>query len=141
MMITLEDTITFDYTFKTDNQQMGESHNFTTTLNNEKLLRCIRNFFSTLVEKEKEEVINKTTNLIISPKDAFGEKHAELISAIPKTMMEGYKVDDHVLLHTEDGKELPGIIKEENDTTFIVDCNHPLADKTFEVELTIRNIE
>ena len=43
--------------------------------------------------------------------------------------------------HTEDGKELPGIIKEENDTTFIVDCNHPLADKTLEVELTIRNIE
>jgi len=34
-----------------------------------------------------------------------------------------------------------GQVKSENEDTFIVDCNHPLVDKTLEVNIEILSVE
>jgi len=140
-MITSESNITINYIFKTDGHQVGETNKLTTIPTNEGLIIGVRDYLTSLINKLPEEVINQTTNLTLSPEESFGVKNPEMITAVPKTMLEGYKLNDNIIIHTTDGKDWPGIIKEENKDTFIVDCNHPLASKTIEVDITIIEVK
>jgi len=101
----------------------------------------IADFLLTLCEKEKEEVIGKKISLTIEPEKAYGLRQKNLIGAIPKTLMSENKVNDYVTLNLKDGNKLSGQVKSENEDTFIVDCNHPLVDKTLEVNIEILSVE
>ena len=104
-------------------------------------IQGITDFLLTLCEKENKEVIGKKISLVIDPDKAYGLRQKNLIGAIPKTLMLENKINDYVTLNLKDGSKLSGQIKSENDDTFIVDCNHPLVDKTLEVDIEILNVE
>ena len=47
------------------------------------------------------------------------------------------RVGDNVDLSFKDGSVVQGLVKSENDDTFIVDCNHPLVNKELIVDIEI----
>ena len=49
-------------------------------------------------------------------------------------------VDDKIMLNLTTGESMYGSIMEEKEDTFIVDCNHPLADKSLVIDIEIVDV-
>lgn len=79
-----------------------------------------------------------TLNASIEPKDGYGERHDELMQAVPKSMFEGMEIEVGMQFRasTDDGDQSVMII-EIQDEEVIVDGNHPLSGITlnFDVEI------
>lgn len=75
----------------------------------------------------------------IAPADAYGERHEQLVQAVPKNMFEGMDVAPGMRFRAAgpDGREQPVIILEVTDEEVVVDGNHPLSgiELSFEVEV------
>ena len=77
--------------------------------------------------------------------EAFGERSAELVQRVKKTVLEehgdadaDYRVGDVVRFPTPDGQaSFAGVVREVEDDVLVFDFNHPLAGRpvTFDVEL------
>ncbi|HEY5147181.1 MAG TPA: hypothetical protein VII82_10455, partial [Polyangiaceae bacterium] len=75
----------------------------------------------------------------------FGERSAELVQRVKKTVLEehgdadaDYRVGDVVRFPTPDGQaSFAGVVREVEDDVLVFDFNHPLAGRpvTFDVEL------
>ena len=79
-----------------------------------------------------------TLSASIEPKDGYGERHDELMQAVPKSMFEGMEIEVGMQFRasTDDGDQSVMII-EIQDEEVIVDGNHPLSGITlnFDVEI------
>ncbi len=79
-----------------------------------------------------------TLSASIEPKDGYGERHNELMQAVPKSMFEGMEIEVGMQFRasTDDGDQSVMII-EIQDEEVIVDGNHPLSGITlnFDVEI------
>lgn len=77
----------------------------------------------------------------IAPADAYGERHDQLVQAVPKSMFEGMDVAVGMRFRAAgpDGREQPVIIIDVTDDEVVVDGNHPLAgiELSFEVEIVL----
>tara|TARA_R110002153_G_scaffold53487_1_gene149108 strand:- start:368 stop:853 length:486 start_codon:yes stop_codon:yes gene_type:complete len=74
----------------------------------------------------------------IPPNLAYGERHEELVQAVPKTMFEDMEINPGMTFRatTDDGEQSVMII-DVNDDEVVVDGNHPLSGLTlnFDVEV------
>ncbi|MGX2972634.1 FKBP-type peptidyl-prolyl cis-trans isomerase [Helicobacter sp. T3_23-1059] len=79
-------------------------------------------------------------NLSIAPEDAYGIYQPDFLQEVPKEQFEGISLSKGMTLfgQAEDGQTVQVIVKDFNDSSVIVDYNHPLAGKTllFDVEIT-----
>jgi len=74
----------------------------------------------------------------IPAEKAYGERHDNLVQAVPKSMFEGMDVDVGMSFRaTTDEGEQSVVIIDMTDDDVVVDGNHPLAgiDLTFDVEI------
>jgi len=80
-----------------------------------------------------------TTN--IAPEKAYGMSRDELIMEVPKdNVPEGIKVGDMLQATNADGKQINVFVNEINETTAVVDANHPLSGKELEFDIEIVEI-
>lgn len=77
----------------------------------------------------------------IAAADAYGERHDQLVQAVPKSMFEGMDVAVGMRFRASgpDGHEQPVIIIDVTDDEVVVDGNHPLAgiELSFDVEVVL----
>jgi FKBP-type peptidyl-prolyl cis-trans isomerase SlpA len=75
----------------------------------------------------------------VLPENAFGQPNPQNMQIIPRSQFVGMELSENLLVIFNDAAntELPGIVKEFDDTQVTIDFNHPLAGKTltFEVEI------
>ncbi|MBT0585790.1 FKBP-type peptidyl-prolyl cis-trans isomerase [Alteromonas oceanisediminis] len=87
-----------------------------------------------LSDKSKGDSFNVT----IPPEKAYGERHENLMQAVPKSMFEGMDVEVGMSFRaTTDGGDQSVTIIDVSDDEVVVDGNHPLAgiELTFDVEI------
>jgi FKBP-type peptidyl-prolyl cis-trans isomerase SlyD len=95
-----------------------------------------------MIEGLEDELEGKTDGdkfvTDIPPKHAYGERHEELVQAVPKTMFENMEINPGMTFRatTDDGEQSVMII-DVNDDDVIIDGNHPLSGLTlnFDVEV------
>ncbi|GGW65196.1 FKBP-type peptidyl-prolyl cis-trans isomerase [Alishewanella tabrizica] len=77
----------------------------------------------------------------IAAADAYGERHDQLVQAVPKSMFEGMDVAVGMRFRASgpDGREQPVIIIDVTEEEVVVDGNHPLAgiELRFDVEVVL----
>lgn len=79
--------------------------------------------------------------VMLFPNEAFGEAHPANIYQIPKIqlakMADEYEVGTIILFAQPNGKQMPGIVREIQETEVTIDFNHPLAGQVvlFDVEI------
>ena len=75
----------------------------------------------------------------IAAADAYGERHDQLVQAVPRSMFEGMDVAVGMRFRASgpDGREQPVIIIDVSEEEVVVDGNHPLAgfELQFDVEV------
>lgn len=84
--------------------------------------------------------IGDTETTTLSPEEAYGPRHDELIMEVPKNQFpENVPMEENVELEVplEEGGSIDAIISNVGDDEVTIDANHPLAGKklTFEIEL------
>jgi FKBP-type peptidyl-prolyl cis-trans isomerase SlyD len=95
-----------------------------------------------LIQGLEDELLGKAVGdkfvIDIAPDLAYGERHEELVQAVPKSMFEGMDVNPGMTFRaTTDEGEQSVMIIDVNDENIIVDGNHPLSGLTlnFDVEI------
>ena len=139
-MIKIGDKVKISYIIKVEDSSVEEVNDKILTIGDENILNGINKFLLKLCDKNKEDVVGIKKKLNIKPVDAFGEKKNDLIVAIPKDMVGDNTVDDKIMLNLTTGESMYGSIMEEKEDTFIVDCNHPLADKSLVIDIEIVDV-
>lgn len=74
----------------------------------------------------------------VAAADAYGERHEQLIQAVPKTMFEGMEVEVGLQFRaTSEAGEQSVVVVDVSEDQVVVDGNHPLAgqDLSFDVEV------
>jgi FKBP-type peptidyl-prolyl cis-trans isomerase 2 len=84
--------------------------------------------------------INEKKTIVIPCAEAYGESIAEMIQEVPKSQLPPDltpEVGMGLTTTTPDGHEIQLVVTEVNETSIVVDANHPLAgqDLTFEIEV------
>ncbi|STO97260.1 peptidylprolyl isomerase [Helicobacter canis] len=78
-------------------------------------------------------------NLSIAPEDAYGVYQADFVQEVPKDQFDGIVLEKGMTLfgQAEDGQTVQVVVKDFNDSSVMIDYNHPLAGKTllFDVEI------
>lgn len=129
-----------NYKVEVDNVLMEEKTNFTINPKKDNLLKGVEDYINTLSKKEPSDIIGKKQKLILSPTEAYGHYQTNLVGSIPKELNKGIKTGDNILITLKNDKTYNGVVKKEVNDHYVVDCNHPLADKTLRVELEITDI-
>jgi len=95
-----------------------------------------------LIQGLEDELEGKTVGdkfvIDIAPNLAYGERHEELVQAVPKLMFEDMEINPGMTFRaTTDDGEQSVMILDINDEEVIVDGNHPLSGLTlnFSVEV------
>lgn len=87
-----------------------------------------------IIDKEAGDTLSVT----VEPQQGYGERHDELMQAVPKSMFDGMEIDVGMQFRasTDDGDQMVMII-DIQDEEVIVDGNHPLSGITlhFDVEI------
>ena len=130
-----------NYKVEVDNVLMEEKTNFIINPKKDNLLKGVEDYINTLSKKEPSDIIGKKQKLILSPTEAYGHYQTNLVGSIPKELNKGIKTGDNILITLKNDKTYNGVVKKEVNDHYVVDCNHPLADKTLRVELEITDIK
>lgn len=78
-------------------------------------------------------------SIAIEPEHGFGQPNPQNVQIMPRSNFEGMELSDGLLIIFNDAAnaELPGVVKQFDDSQVTIDFNHPLAGKrlTFDVEI------
>ena len=78
-------------------------------------------------------------SIAIEPEHGFGQPNPQNVQVMPRGNFAGMELSEGLLIIFNDAAnaELPGVVKQFDDTQVTIDFNHPLAGKrlTFEVEI------
>lgn len=98
-----------------------------------------------LIQGLEDELEGKTGGdkfvIDIAPHLAYGERHEELVQAVPMSMFEGMEVNPGMTFRatTDDGEQSVMII-DVNDEEVIVDGNHPLSGLTLNFDVEVLDV-
>jgi FKBP-type peptidyl-prolyl cis-trans isomerase SlyD len=86
--------------------------------------------------------IGQKGEVVVEPKDAYGELNPEAMQEVPKDQFAGIDLEEGMTLYGqgEDGSTVQVIVKEIGEESVIIDFNHPLAGKTLMFSVTINNV-
>jgi len=99
--------------------------------------------FSKLEEELEGLMVGDEKIVTLSPEEAYGELDPYAIKMIPS---EEFPPDIQpevgmiLYMKTPDGQTVPFCIKSISDRYVVIDFNHPLAGKTLNIKVTIRNV-
>jgi FKBP-type peptidyl-prolyl cis-trans isomerase SlyD len=98
-----------------------------------------------LIQGLENELEGKTVGdkfvIDVTPELAYGERHEELVQAVPKSMFEDMEISPGMTFRatTDDGEQSVMII-DVNDEEVIVDGNHPLSGLTLNFDVEVLEI-
>ena len=102
--------------------------------------QMIQGFDNALLGMEKGD----TKQVTISANEAYGESREEAIQSVPKTNFppnfDG-KVGSMVQGQNQMGQPIQALIVEEQDDSYILDFNHPLAGKELNFSIELVDVE
>ena len=130
-----------NYKIEVDNIIMEEQNDFVLHPEKDNLIKGIKDYLNTLVTKDTSDIIGRKQKLILSPTEAYGLYQTSLVGSIPKTFNKHIKTGDNIVITLKNEKTYNGVVKKEVNDHFVVDCNHPLSDKTLRVELEIIEVK
>ncbi len=75
--------------------------------------------------------------------EAFGEHRQENIQTFPRSQLASYDLQPGLIISFADAAkaEVPGMVKELNEDTVVIDFNHPLAGRDLQFDVAIVNVE
>jgi len=85
--------------------------------------------------------VNESKNITLTPDQAFGEYDPSLIQPIPMSTLQEYNITPHVNDTLYYGMQPVTVYSIPNNTTVLIDFNHPMAGKTLHYMLTVRDIK
>jgi FKBP-type peptidyl-prolyl cis-trans isomerase SlyD len=79
----------------------------------------------------------------VRPEDGYGLPDEKAFQELPKDKVppEAHKVGAMLMTESPDGRMIPIRVHKVTDTTIVVDFNHPLAGKTLNFDVKIRDIK
>ncbi len=86
--------------------------------------------------------IGEKGDVLVQPKDAYGELNPDATQEVPKDQFAGIDLEVGMTLYGqgEDGGTVQVTVKEIGDENVIIDFNHPLAGKSLMFTVTINNV-
>lgn len=84
--------------------------------------------------------INQSTNITLTPAQAYGNYDPSLIQPVPMSMLTQYNITPEVNDTLYYGIQPVRVDSIPNNTTVFIDFNHPMAGKTLHFMLTVRDI-
>lgn len=137
-VIKVGDKLKVKYSLKIGNEVVREYDESELIIGNKSNIGGINRFLNKFIGEKKKSITGLRDTIVIEPELGYGLTDKSKIGAIPKELMNSdVRVGDNVDLSFKDGSVVQGLVKSENDDTFIVDCNHPLVNKELIVDIEI----
>lgn len=85
---------------------------------------------------------NEEADVLVEPKDAYGEYNDEANETLPKEQFAGIELTEGMSLYGtgEHGETVQVVVKSFNDAEVIIDYNHPMAGKTLMFSVAILSL-
>lgn len=141
-VIKIGDELEVMYSLSVDQKIIREYDSATIIVGNRSNLVGLNKYLNPFIGKDKKELVGIKKVIHIIPEEAYGLTDKSKIGAVPKKLIsEDVSIGDSVDLSFKNGETIKGVIKSENEDTFIVDCNHPLVNKELKLEIKIVDIK
>jgi FKBP-type peptidyl-prolyl cis-trans isomerase 2 len=101
-------------------------------------------FFPAIENSMKGMKKGESKTITLDPKDAFGSHREDLIFVAPKEKFHStakITIGSKVKVKMDSGQSAQGTITEENNGSYTVDFNHPLAGKKVVFTITVISID
>ena len=140
--IKIGDELTVMYSLSVGDKIIREYESGTIIVGNKSNLIGLNKYINPFIGKNSDELLGTKTIIEIIPEEGYGLTDKSKIGAIPKKLVsEEVSVGDNIDLSFKNGEIIKGIVKSENEDTFIVDCNHPLVGKELTVDIKFVEIK
>lgn len=85
---------------------------------------------------------NEEADVLVEPKDAYGEYNNEAIQTLPKEQFAGIELVEGMSLYGtgEHGETVQVVVKSFNDNEVTIDYNHPMAGRTLMFTVTVLSL-
>lgn len=95
-----------------------------------------------LESKLVEMAENESADVMVEPKDAYGEINDEAVQVLPKEQFAGIELAEGMTLYGtgQQGETVQVTVKSFNDEEVTIDYNHPMAGKTLMFSVTILSL-
>lgn len=95
-----------------------------------------------LESKLLEMNLNDEADVLVEPKDAYGELSEEAIQTLPKEQFAGIELAEGMSLYGtgEQGETVQVTVKEVKEEEVIIDYNHPMAGKTLMFSVAVLSL-
>jgi peptidylprolyl isomerase len=89
----------------------------------------------------REMSVGQKKNITLGPDEAYGVENPDLLQDMPRDKAPAdVKPGMQGFAQSEDGREIPLTVVRVEDDFVTVDLNHPLAGKTLNFEVTLRDV-
>ena len=139
MTVTNGKVVSVEYTLRLDDQEVFESNvgsePLTYTHGSHEIIPGLENALEGMELGEQKRVT-------VGPADGYGPSHPEGFFEVEKSRIpnEALKIGTQLQGTGPDGKPVYPRVSQINDTTVVLDLNHPLAGKTLHFDVKIVNI-
>ena len=140
MKIANNSIVTIDYTLKDDEGNLLDSSSENGTL---QYIQGLGKLSPKLEEALEGKSEGESINVILEPKDGFGEYDETLVTEVPKDNFdstEDIKVGMQFWAEDDNGESYPVTICKITDTTITVDANHELAGKRLHYAIKVLDV-
>lgn len=95
-----------------------------------------------LESKLIEMAENESADVMVEPKEAYGEINDEAVQVLPKEQFAGIELAEGMTLYGtgQEGETVQVTVKSFNDEEVTIDYNHPMAGKTLMFSVTILSL-
>ncbi len=95
-----------------------------------------------LEEKLLEMAQSEKADVLVEPKDAYGEYNEESIQTLPKEQFAGIELAEGMSLYGsgENGETVQVVVKSFTDDEVTIDYNHPMAGKTLMFSVEVKSL-
>jgi len=85
---------------------------------------------------------NEEADVLVEPKDAYGEYNDEAIQTLPKEQFAGIELVEGMSLYGtgEHGETVQVVVKSFNDNEVTIDYNHPMAGRTLMFSVSVLSL-
>ena len=86
--------------------------------------------------------VGERADILVKAADAYGEYNPEATQELPKEQFAGIDLQEGMTLYGqgEDGSTVQVVVKKINDSSVVVDFNHPLAGKDLMFSVTLNSV-
>ena len=85
---------------------------------------------------------NEEADVLVEPKDGYGEYNDEAVQTLPKEQFAGIELSEGMSLYGqgEHGETIQVVVKSFDDTSVTIDYNHPMAGRTLMFSVAILSL-